>query len=80
MTMKAIDDYELPDEIDFSSLKRIPNPFVQDFRELNLVSLDADVKTVFPDSDAVNAALRTLIEARKGERSQSVSRSTSEAA
>ena len=80
MTMKSIDDYELPDQLDFSKMKRIPNPFVQDFRELNLVSLDADVKAVFPDSEAVNAALRELIEARKSMSSERVSASTSEAA
>jgi hypothetical protein len=57
------DDYELPEEIDFSKGKWIKNPFVQDFRELNLVSLDNDVKAVFPDSESVNTALRTLIKA-----------------
>ena len=31
------DDYEMPDEIDLSKLKRIPNPFFQKFRDLNLV-------------------------------------------
>lgn len=31
------------------------------FRSLNLVSLDADVHAVFPDSEAVNNALRVLI-------------------
>lgn len=31
-----------------------------EFRELNLVSLKNDVKAVFSDSKAVNAALRTL--------------------
>ena len=80
MATKSIDDYELPDELDFSKMKRIPNPFVQDFRELNLVSLDADVRAVFPDSEAVNAALRELIEARKVESSERVSASPSEAA
>ena len=51
------------DEYDFS--KGIRNPYVQRFQELNLVSLDADVKAVFPDSDAVNSALRLLIKAGK---------------
>jgi hypothetical protein len=55
------DDYEMRDEYDFS--KGIKNPYFQDFRELNLVSLDNDVKAVFPDSESVNAALRTLIKA-----------------
>jgi hypothetical protein len=57
------DDYEIPAEIDLSKGKWIRNPFVQEFRELNLVSLDSDVKAVFPDSESVNAALRTLIKA-----------------
>jgi hypothetical protein len=57
------DDYEMPAEIDLTKGKWIRNPFVQEFRELNLVSLDNDVKAVFPDSEAVNLALRTLIKA-----------------
>ncbi len=55
------DDYEMPDEVDFSKLKRIPNPFFQKFRDLNLVSLDNDVAAVFPDSEAVNTVLRHVI-------------------
>jgi hypothetical protein len=58
------DDYEMPDEIDFSKLKRIPNPFSQKFRDLNLVSLDNDVAAVFHDSEAVNEALREVIAGR----------------
>lgn len=57
------ENYEMRDEYDFS--KGIRNPYVQRFQELNLVSLDADVKAVFPDSDAVNSALRLLIKAGK---------------
>ncbi len=57
------DDYEMPAEIDLTKGKWIRNPFMQDFRELNLVSLENDVKAVFPDSESVNAALRTLIKA-----------------
>jgi hypothetical protein len=56
------DNYELRDEYDFS--KGIRNPYFQEFRELNLVSLDEDVKVVFPDSQAVNDALRELIRER----------------
>ena len=56
------DNYELRDEYDFS--KGIRNPYFQEFRELNLVSLDEDVKAVFPDSQAVNDALRELIRER----------------
>ena len=55
-----VDDEMLP-EYDFS--KGVRNPYAQRFQELNLVSLDPDVKAVFPDSEAVNAALRTLMKA-----------------
>jgi hypothetical protein len=50
-------------EYDFSDA--IPNPYAQRFQELNLVSLDPDVKAVFPDSESVNEALRLLIKAAK---------------
>jgi hypothetical protein len=64
--MKAIweDEYEMPDEIDFSKLKRVPNPFSQRFRDLNLVSLDNDVAKAFPDSESVNTALRRILAER----------------
>jgi hypothetical protein len=52
------------DEYDFSN--GIRNPYVQRFQELNLVSLDEDVKAAFPDSKSVNDALRLLIKAAKG--------------
>jgi hypothetical protein len=61
---KADDEIEMRDEYDFSNAIR--NPFVQQFQELNLVSLDEDVKAVFPDSQSVNEALRMLIKAAKG--------------
>lgn len=57
------DDYEMPAEFDFSKMKRIPNPFFQKFEDLNLVSLDNDVKAAFPNSEAVNSALRRLMQA-----------------
>jgi hypothetical protein len=63
MTKKIDDDDEMRDEYDFSN--SIRNPYVQRFQELNLVSLDPDVKAVFPDSDSVNAALRLLIKTAK---------------
>lgn len=58
------DDYEMPAEYDLTNVKIIRNAYAQHFQELNLVSLDADVKAVFPDSEAVNEALRGLIKAR----------------
>jgi hypothetical protein len=60
---KTSEDVEMLDEYDFS--KSIRNPYAQRFQELNLVSLDEDVKAVFPDSDAVNTALRQLIKAAR---------------
>jgi len=51
------------DEYDFSN--GLPNPYVQRFQELNLVSLDPDVATAFPDSQSVNEALRLLIKTAK---------------
>ena len=57
--MKKEDDFEMRDEYDFSDAS--PNPYVQRFQELNLVSLDPDVKAAFPDSESVNQALRLLI-------------------
>ena len=59
------DDYEIPGKIDLTKGKWVRNPFIQEFQELNLVSLDADVKAAFPNSESVNKGLRGLIEARQ---------------
>lgn len=61
MSDQDSDDDEMLPEYDFS--KGVRNPYAQRFQELNLVSLDPDVKAVFPDSEAVNSALRTLMKA-----------------
>ena len=59
------DNYEMEPEYDFS--KSVPNPYAARFREgTNLVVLDADVRAAFPDSQAVNEALRVLIKAAQG--------------
>lgn len=63
MTAKWEDDYQMKDEYDFS--KGVRGAYTQSFRELNLVSLDDDVKAVFPDSESVNEALRELIKTGK---------------
>ena len=63
MTKEEEDSFEMRDEYDFSN--SIRNPYVQRFQELNLVSLDPDVKAAFPDSQAVNEALRLLIKTAK---------------
>lgn len=53
------DDFEMKAEYDFS--KGVRGAYTQRFQELNLVSLDDDVKAAFPDSEAVNTALRRLM-------------------
>jgi hypothetical protein len=56
-----VDDEMLP-EYDFS--KGVRGKYSGHFKDVDrLVSLDPDVKAVFPDSESVNAALRTLIKA-----------------
>jgi hypothetical protein len=61
---KHEDGIDMRDEYDFSKSTR--NPYIQRFQELNLVSLDLDVKAAFPDSQSVNEALRLLIKAAGG--------------
>jgi len=61
MSNQDFEDNEMLPEYDFS--KGVRNPYAQRFEELNLVSLDPDVKAVFPDSEAVNSALRALMKA-----------------
>jgi hypothetical protein len=54
------DDDPLDREVDFSH--SMPNPFARDYgRNRNLRILSPDLLTVFPDSDSMNAALRTFI-------------------
>jgi hypothetical protein len=55
------DGYEIPASIDLSKGNWIKNPYVQRFEELNLVSLDDDLRAAFPDSLCVNQALRRLL-------------------
>ena len=61
---KNEEDFEMRDEYDFADAIR--NPYAQRFQELNLVSLDPDVKAAFPDSKSVNEALRVVLQAAKG--------------
>jgi len=59
MSNKPEDDEMLP-EYDFS--KGVRGKYAKHFNDVDrLVSLDPDVKAVFPDSEAVNTALRGLI-------------------
>jgi hypothetical protein len=55
-----IDDDEMPAEFDFS--RSIPNPFATGYaRNRNLRILAPDLIEVFPDSQSVNEALRTIV-------------------
>ncbi len=60
---KEVDDEMLP-EYDFS--KGVRGKYAKHFKDVDrLVSLDPDVKAVFPDSESVNTALRGLIKAAR---------------
>ena len=62
-----IDDDEMLSEYDFS--KGVQAKYAAHFAEgTTLVVLEPDVAEEFPDSEAVNEALRGLIEARKNKR------------
>jgi hypothetical protein len=50
-------------EYDFSNSVRAPYAALAG--NVHIVSLDPDVKAVFPDSESVNAALRILIKAAR---------------
>jgi hypothetical protein len=51
---------EIGEEYDLS--KSRPNPYAERYAQgTNLVRLDPDVAKVFPDSAAVNSALRALV-------------------
>jgi hypothetical protein len=53
-------DSDMRDEYDFS--KGVRGKYAQKYAEgTNIVILDPDVAAVFPTSEAVNEALRTLI-------------------
>ena len=58
-------DDELPPEYDLSKLKgRIRGKYVERYQKgTNVILLDPDVAEAFPDSQSVNQALRTLMNA-----------------
>lgn len=61
-TAEASSDPEMLEEYDFHGGRR--GVYAARYAEgTNLVALAPDVAAVFPDSDAVNEALRTLIKA-----------------
>jgi len=63
MSKELIDQDDMRDEYDFKHAIR--NPYARLARNGPLVQLEPDVLEVFPDSDAVNEALRLLIKAAK---------------
>ncbi len=59
---KAIDEEEMPAEIDFSDAER--GRYAGRVGEgVRMVMLEPDVTEFFPDSEAVNAALRMVLRA-----------------
>jgi hypothetical protein len=54
---------EIP-ELDFGTLRRIPNPYARR-SFVNVRVLESDVEAAFPDSEAVNQALRVLMALRE---------------
>jgi len=58
------DDPEMLDEYDFRGGRR--GVYAEQYAQrTNLVALSPDIAAVFPDSEAVNAALRTLVRAAR---------------
>jgi hypothetical protein len=63
MNEEKNEDVEMLDEYDFS--KAVVGKYAKQYAEgTNIVVLDPDAAKVFPDSAAVNQALRQLIEQR----------------
>lgn len=62
--LESVEEDDLRPEYDFSQLKGgIRGKYVNRYREgTNLVLLDPDVAAAFPDAQAVNTALRLLLE------------------
>ncbi len=58
------DDYELREEYDLSKLPIVPKGRYAPERRIgkNLAVLDPDIAQAFPDDEAVNAALRLVLQ------------------
>jgi hypothetical protein len=63
-SMKKNDDYELRDEYDLSQLPIMPKGRYAPERRAgkNLIVLDPDVAQAFPNDEAVNEALRLILQ------------------
>ena len=61
------DDYELKDEYDLSKMTILPKGRFDPKRRIgnNIVVLDPDIAKAFPSDEAVNEALRLLLQAAK---------------
>ena len=61
------DDYELKDEYDLSKMTILPKGRFDPKRRIgkNVVVLDPDIAKAFPSDEAVNEALRLLLQAAK---------------
>jgi hypothetical protein len=61
---KNYGDYELREEYDLSQLPIMPRGRYAPERRIgkNLVVLDPDIAQAFPDDEAVNAALRLILQ------------------
>jgi len=62
-----LDDYELKDEYDLSKMTILPRGRFDPKRRIgkNVVILDPDIASAFPNDEAVNEALRLLLKAAK---------------
>ena len=62
-----LDDYELKDEYDLSKMTILPKGRFDPKRRVgkNVVLLDPDIAKAFPNDEAVNEALRLLLQATK---------------
>ena len=58
-----LDDDDIPEELDLDWSKAMPNPYVGKVRFTQTVTLDPDMAEVFTTAEAVNRALRAIIEA-----------------
>jgi hypothetical protein len=72
MKNKSADDDPLDHEIDFSKAR--PNPYWLGLVDRACVRvIDKDLAELFPDNDAVNAALRAIADAAEKTRTRKVS-------
>ncbi|CAG1009238.1 hypothetical protein ANAEL_03778 [Anaerolineales bacterium] len=62
-----LDDYELKDEYDLSKMTILPKGRFDPKRRVgkNVMVLDPDIAKAFPNDEAVNEALRLLLQATK---------------